>query len=116
METQRVLAAIAISLAILLGYQYFLIPAPPVPEDVVLVEGQGRTAGEPTTAGYTAPAETVSPSRVSAQPPQELKGRDITVRTNLYQAVISENGGTIKSFKLNNYRLIIINSQVGYWC
>jgi YidC/Oxa1 family membrane protein insertase len=35
--------------------------------------------------------------------PPGRQGRDITVETDLYSAVISETGGGIKSFKLKNY-------------
>ncbi len=104
METQRALAAIVISLAILLGYQYFFVPAPPVPEDVVLVEAQNQTETEPAASTYGAPAQIVSSPQGPEQPSPNLEGRDLMVQTSLYQAVISENGGTIKSFKLNNYR------------
>ncbi len=49
------------------------------------------------TAPPTAAANTV------ALPPAR-NGRDIIVKTSLYRAVISENGGVIKSFTLNKYR------------
>lgn len=104
METQRALAAIAISIIILLGYQYFFMPAPPLQETVALVEQQAPKGAESNAYQPTAPAATISSPKVSEQVPQDLAGRDILVNTGLYQTVISENGGAIKSFKLNNYR------------
>ncbi|MEN8256325.1 MAG: membrane protein insertase YidC [Thermodesulfobacteriota bacterium] len=104
MDNQRVLLAIVLSLAILLGYNYFFIPRPvpptglqeagtetvQVPASSVAVE----TTSTLSQAPLTAPPAVVTPSR---------EGRDILVETSLYQAVISENGGGVKSFKLKNY-------------
>ena len=104
METQRALAAIVISLIILVGYQYFFMPAAPVSEKAAISEEQLQSEVKPQAIASAVPAEAASPSQSQAQPLQRLTGRDITVQTSLYQAVISENGGTIKSFKLNKYR------------
>ncbi len=104
MDNQRVLLAVVLSLAILLGYNYFFIPRPVPPtvqqengSETVQVVPDGSSTAQPVAsmqAPVTAPTVSVTPGR---------EGRDIYVETSLYQAVISENGGGIKSFKLKNY-------------
>ncbi len=105
MDNQRVLLAVVLSLAILLGYNYFFIPSPVPPtglqdtgtETAQIVPGvpsPSRPATAETPSLLSTPAVTVTPGR---------QGRDIYVETSLYQAVISENGGGVKSFKLKNY-------------
>ncbi len=105
MDNQRVLLAIVLSLAILLGYNYFFIPRPVPPtalpeagtETAQLVPGDSAVS-QPTqivtSTPVPVPSVTVTPGR---------EGRDIYVETSLYQAVISENGGGVKSFRLKNY-------------
>lgn len=105
METQRAFAAIAISLIILLGYQYFFMPTPQIPEQPAQVEqtaGQIQGDHESPTISQTAQS---APSVIGQPVPQtQLNGRDINITTSLYQATITENGGALKSFKLHNYR------------
>ncbi|MBU0680877.1 MAG: membrane protein insertase YidC [Proteobacteria bacterium] len=106
MDNQRVLLAVVLSLAILLGYNYFFVPPRPLPTtslqdsgtetarvtpDGAFMPKAGKTPGQ---ASISAPTVTVIPGR---------EGRDIHVETSLYQAVISENGGGVKSFKLKKY-------------
>ncbi len=105
MDNQRVLLAVVLSLAILLGYNYFFIPSPVPPtggqgaaRQTAQMLPNGPSVPGPATsaiqAPFSAPAVTVTPGR---------QGRDIYVETSLYQAVISENGGGVKSFKLKKY-------------
>ena len=108
METQRAFAAIAISLLILFGYQYFFMPAPQ-PEIAVQQQSSpnniaANSAGiAPSKATITAPqAAGILP--LPGEQQEVLNGRDIAVQTKLYNAIISENGGTIKSFTLHGFR------------
>ncbi|MEN8140987.1 MAG: membrane protein insertase YidC [Thermodesulfobacteriota bacterium] len=110
MDNQRVLLAIILSLAILLGYNYlFLPPQPPPSKEPVTASQVGPEGGE-TPAGEVpalAPAGQIQP--VPAAPPApagqpEREARDIRVDTNLYRAVITENGGGLKSLSLKKYR------------
>jgi YidC/Oxa1 family membrane protein insertase len=97
METQRALLAVILSLAILLGFQYFFAPPSPPPE----------TPTSPTeTTLEQEPIREQPPSRgeIAEEPEPRRQGRDIQVETDLYSAVISETGGGIKSFKLKEYR------------
>lgn len=113
METKRAFIAIVISMIILLGYQYLLVPQPQngVPEN-----GPAETTRkadpqseqlQATGTFHGVEANAVSPPPVlatadSAQPARI--GRDISVETELYTAVISETGGGVKSFKLKNFK------------
>jgi len=108
MDNFRVLLAIVLSVAIIIGYQYFFagFSSPPPPAK----ESAGQT---PVTAAstITAPASTgptvASPATLPAKPLAELQpksGRDITVRTDLFTAVFSENGAALKSLTLNHYK------------
>jgi YidC/Oxa1 family membrane protein insertase len=109
METKRAFTAIMLSLAILLGYQYFFAPAP---QEIATPEPQGQTV--PSDAAPSGPS--VSPaydSAISALSPDELvpatessapsTAKEITIETSQYTAHITENGGGIKSFNLKKY-------------
>lgn len=104
MDTYRILLAVVISFVILVGYQYFfadfapkqvtkdqaaLVMSPPAPnQSAQLTSPTQETAQQPLTPPAT-PARTA---------------REITIDTELYSAVITENGGAIKSFILKDYR------------
>lgn len=107
MDTQRAFLAIALSLLILLGYQYFFAPPPPPPGE------QPDQVATETTASQTTPDQGVDTQAshplaadeiVTPPPYSGREGRDIEIDTPLYSAIISETGGGIKSFKLKNYR------------
>lgn len=103
MESKRAIIAVLLSLIILVGYQYLLVPrlAPVVVPDPT-VEQSAETADTPTVVPATIDAA------APLTPPQErdepLPGREITVETARYAAVLSESGGGFKSFKLKDYR------------
>lgn len=106
METRNAILAVVLSLAILLGYQYFFV-APPQEatrqEQQVVREQEG--AGN--AVQETAPQVAAQPAVVSAVAPvtaSALAGREIPVETALYSAVFSEGGGVVKSFRLTQYR------------
>lgn len=98
MDFSRTLLAIALSFLILLGYQYLFVPPqpaqPPAPATPV-EQTQSAPAETPAVDGGTTLATAVA---------VDPKARDITVDTPLYTAVFSEQGGTIKSFRLTQYR------------
>lgn len=108
MDTQRAFTAIALALIILLGYQYFFIQP--------RLEGEQQTTVSEQQMERPGKAEIVSPAEISetnpavAAPslstpavPSALRGKDISIDTDLYTAVFSENGGGLKSFKLKEY-------------
>lgn len=105
MDNYRALVAILLSVIIMVGYQYFFVPSPPA-----TVEQQAQPPA--TEQQMTAKVEKMAPA-VPVIPPKEsepekdmaaLTGKDVTVETDLYTAVFTENGGGVKSFKLKEYK------------
>lgn len=101
---KRMMLAIALSIAVLLGYQYFYSSPPPPPVG---------TAGKDNAAVVPAPAATGGPASVPAPAPASIAGglaaktaatgRTITVKTPLFSASLATEGGVISSFLLNEY-------------
>ena len=109
METKRAIIAVILSLLILVGYQYFLMPkiAPVAPPNATntQVSGQGFEPGAIPADDARSAAATPTPALLASSPTTSVPaGRDITVETARYAAVISESGGGFKSFKLKDYR------------
>lgn len=104
METKRAFTAVILSLIILLGYQYFFVPATQeVPPPAAQTEpSQAKSATEAAATPVTTPAAVTAAEGQTPQTP--FTGKDIPVETGLYSAVVSENGGAVKSFKLKQYR------------
>ncbi|MCF6290392.1 MAG: membrane protein insertase YidC [Desulfobacterales bacterium] len=103
MDTQRAFVAILLSFVILLGYQYFFVGAPPeqARNPVATEQAESPPVDGPAPAALPqAPATAPAPVAV-VQPTRQ--GRDITVETDLFSALISETGGGVKSFKLKKY-------------
>jgi len=102
----RMILAIALSIAVLLGYQYFYATPPPP-------QGQGAPAGK-DNAGVAAPAPGKAGEAPGAGPVSAAPGgfapritaaaRQITVKTPLYTAAIDTAGGGIASFLLSDYK------------
>lgn len=104
MDTYRAFLAIIISFVILLGYQYFFVgfqqPAPPAGSAPQQGE-QVQQSPSPTAPATPEPAAQ-APAPVPA-PSYDREPRNVTVDTNLFTAVISEDGGTIRSFILKKH-------------
>lgn len=107
MDTYRALLAVVISFIILVGYQYFFVGF----DSHKAVEAPATQAL--TTSSPTSPTsdktEATPPQPALLQQPQTpsapgRQGREISVDTDLYSAVITENGGAIKSFILKDYK------------
>jgi YidC/Oxa1 family membrane protein insertase len=102
----RMILAIALSIAVLLGYQYFYATPPPS-------QGTGAPAGK-DNAAVAAPAtgkavEVPAAGPVSSPPGgfaprKSVAARQITVKTPLYTATIDTAGGGITSFLLSAYK------------
>ena len=110
MDTYRAILAIVLAFLILIGYQYlFVAPEQKEPTVEKTVEAP-QPKGTPPA--FDSPAPAPAPAIPAEQPVQieqpamlpSQSGKDITVKTANYTAVISEAGGGIKSFKLNNYK------------
>jgi YidC/Oxa1 family membrane protein insertase len=117
MDTYRAFLAIIISFVILLGYQYLFVGF----DQPVAVEPQPSattgTASEDAVPSPTAPAQSAvatQPTLPAVPPPayDRLPGQ-VVVETDLYTAVISEDGGTIQSFVLKGYSDTLESDSTG---
>lgn len=107
MDTYRAFLAIIISFLILLGYQYFFVgfdkPAPR--ETVQTQQGEQAPPAAPTSPTAPVTPEASATTAVPAPPPvYDREPRDVTIDTALYTAILSEDGGTIKSFVLKKHK------------
>jgi len=102
MESKRAFLAIILSVIILVGYQYLFVPRQPQVQSQQPQVVAPATDVAPKAAISSSPAV---PQAVTQPSPVALTldGRDIPVETALYSALVSENGGGIKSFRLKNY-------------
>jgi len=91
---KRTLIAIILSIAILVGYQYFFIkPVPPKPVKEQAKAVQKEEKKEETVKPVSIPA--------AAVPSDE---KEIKVETELYSATLSSTGATIKKWELKKYK------------
>lgn len=111
MNNYRVLLAIAVSMVILLAYQLFFVPPPPDPQPAIDDGWRDirREAGMQPVPTLPEPAEirrqeAIAPVDVATLLDPARAVRQIKVQTSLYTAVISEAGGVLKSFQLNQFR------------
>lgn len=98
MENKRVMLAVVLSLAVLLGWN-FLFPTPktpPKPQE----HSQADTPAPAPTPQTKAPVESLSGFTPTA-------GRLVTVKTPLFTAVLNSAGGVLDSFSLKDYRQTI---------
>ncbi len=93
---KRALIAVILSILILVVYQYFFMPAP-VPKSEV----DKRTTME---AGNKTKEET-TPTAIPEIIKEDIsKIKNITVESDLYTAIFSSRGGTLKSITLKKYK------------
>ena len=104
MMDKKVILAFALSVAVFVLYSFFLAPQEPAkPPTPSPGQTSGRPIGDsqvatpPVTAAADIPAKSSAPS--FAKP-----SKDITVKTKWVEAVFSERGGSLKSFKLVAYK------------
>jgi len=106
METKNAFLAILLSIAVLFGYQ-LLFPPQQAPGPVV-EQKEIPEAVAPASPETVSTLQAVTPEMQAAGTMKPVipsrPARDIQVETKLYNALISENGGTIKSFRLKEYR------------
>jgi len=104
------LLAIVLSFSIFLLYHVLFVKEPPAPvdqkgavEETQGVEDQSVAQLEDVKTLDEEPSEESLPEEVAVKTPAQ-EGRTITVSTPLYLAEFTENGGTLRSFKLKKYR------------
>lgn len=108
MEIKRLILATVLSVAIFMGWNFFVVymgwvPEAPDPatENATVQMESGTVAAPVQTAGTT--TEDPSASRLPAFVPSE--GRLVTVETPLYKAVLHSGGGVLRQFSLKQYRV-----------
>jgi len=110
MDIYRTFLAIIISFLILIGYQYFFVgfgPAQaPVEDSVTQTE---TVVTEPPVKEKVEVAEIVTAPIVQSEAEKNMvrpdrEARTVIVETDLYTASLSEDGGSIKSFVLKDYK------------
>ena len=107
---RRTLLFIAISVAIIFGYQEFVLKRlqPPPGSEPGITAGQGSGAPSDELSGGTDPAaqpKAPSPQDVPEQADEGKApaGRRVRVETPLYTVVLNTAGGRIESFTLSRY-------------
>ena len=104
MMDKKVILAFALSVAVFVLYSFFLAPQEPVKPPT---PSPGQPSGTPIVDSQVATPPLTAASASSAKPsaPSFAKpAKDITVKTKWYEAVFSERGGSLKSFKLVAYK------------
>ncbi|MCC6241903.1 MAG: membrane protein insertase YidC [Gemmatimonadaceae bacterium] len=96
---KRVFLAIALSLLVLTGYQYFF-PSTPAPVSTV---APAATAANGTTPATAAPAGTTPTAAAYVAPASDPSARDIVVETESIRAVFSTQGAVLKHWMLKHY-------------
>lgn len=98
---KRTLLAVAISIAILLAYQYLFLK--PAAQPVSGGNAPGVSAGqEAKQAAATQPS--VNQPAAVPEPGPAVPEREVVVDNDLYTATLSSSGGTIKSILLKRYK------------
>jgi len=106
---KRTMLAIALSLVVLIGYQYFFPPARPVPPTSTVASKVSRSPIAAVNKDDLRQPTLTSNENVATLPPEKAltpvaNGDDITIDSGLYTCVINEVGGVMKKFTLKNYR------------
>ncbi len=98
---KNVIIAIILSAVVLIGYSYIFPPFKAAPQAKTPLTAQ--TGPRAIKTGQAAPPPAAAPPVVSLLKVSGAPIKDITINTSLYSAVITTEGGTIKSFKLKKY-------------
>ena len=101
----NLLLAIALCLAILVGWSYLseYMGWTPKPDPEVTAQQQAEAEKQAKAEKAAEKAKTSMPLTVF----EPVPGRDITISTPLYEAVVHTGGGFVRSFKLKKYRTTI---------
>ncbi len=101
---KKTLIILGISIAFLMIWSFVMQPNAPVGEPVAAQQNQeAKTAQSPAATPAVAPQapEANSPALAEAS---SLPGREITIETPNYTAVLDENGGRLKRFNLKHFK------------
>jgi YidC/Oxa1 family membrane protein insertase len=110
MMEKRTLLAFGLSFLILIAWSLLFAPRQEQHNQVQ----KGPAEEKPTASAPLTPKETpaipqpkIGPEALSVSPPAHVEERDLIVETDLYRAVLTNVGPTIKSLKLKQYRQTI---------
>ena len=104
---KNVVIAIVLSVLVLLGFQFLnmkLLPPPPEMTAPVATESAPTTG--PATSAEVAQALAQAPVQATtpaATPTVAVPEKEVTVETDLYRAVFSTTGATLKSFEIKRH-------------
>ncbi len=118
MDTYRALLAVVISFVILVGYQYFFVgfdskKAVKDPAAQTSVSSVTTPPALNQTGQATSPKQEALKQSLPISVSSDHTIREINVETDLYSAVITENGGAIKSFILKDYKASLAKNSPG---
>jgi YidC/Oxa1 family membrane protein insertase len=109
---QRLILAFALSFLVLIIWSYLYAPRqePGVPEGSDIQEEKKEEispAAKKSPVADVPVFQDIDEPITKAQEQPSVREREIPVETPLYQAIFSNKGASIKSFKLKNYRITI---------
>jgi YidC/Oxa1 family membrane protein insertase len=98
---KRALLAVALAFAILLAYQFFFVK----PEPQRFQKRPAATEKEKPAPSEVQPSPAPAPPSVAVPKAKALpfEEKEVTVNTELYSAVFTNEGGTLKRFELKKY-------------
>jgi YidC/Oxa1 family membrane protein insertase len=99
---KRMMLAIVLSIAVLVGYQHYFSPAPPPPPAAPAARDNATPVPAKATTELAAPPP--APVTAGSEARTAAPVRTITVKTPLYTAALNTEGGGIASFLLSGYK------------
>jgi YidC/Oxa1 family membrane protein insertase len=106
---KNALLAFVLSMAVFAAYFLFFSPpeqpAPPKGQEAGKTSAQKESPAVPSALDQATPSKTpAAPTPPKMESPSTLPVKNITVKTRQFEALFSEAGGTLKSFKLAGYK------------
>jgi len=106
---QRAILAVAVSLAILLVYNEFILPTVyPGGSSSPVIEDSGAPVPAPDAADMAQPplhGDSAPLPQLAAEP--EVPAQRVVVETDFYTAILTSAGGRIESFRLKDHRTAV---------
>ncbi len=106
MDNKRVILAVALSMVVLLGWQFLFPPAQPQTSPAQQQE-QTATQSQTAESNVSGPVSNQLPDPASTAAIVSAKGTKLTVDTPLYSAVINSQGGLLENFRLKKFKQTI---------
>lgn len=103
MENKRTLIAILLMLIVWMGFTVLFPPQQPKKEPAAEKTSEAQQSA-PTPEQNVAEKPVVQASGFEFSSSQPTEAREVTVRTDLYEVVLSSQGGLIKQFLLTQYQ------------